>query len=68
MNAITTDLITADGLTVYDLCPQAADLMAVAGPAGYDPEAIDPDALPDGFRWVEPEEWERLVAGETEEA
>ncbi len=55
--AIATSKITADGLTVYDLDPQAAELWAVAGPAGVDPTTIDPEDLPDGFRWVEGDEW-----------
>jgi hypothetical protein len=53
---------TKDGLTVYDLDPQAGELWAVAGPNGFDPKAIDPDNLPDGFRWVEDEEWEAIQA------
>lgn len=55
--AITTDLRTADGLTIYDLDPQSAELWAVAGPADVDPTTIDPDALPDGFRWITDAEW-----------
>jgi hypothetical protein len=51
---------TKDGLTVYDLDPQAAELWVVAGPAGYEATAIDPDDLPRGFRWVTNEEWEEL--------
>lgn len=51
---------TRDGLTVYDLDPNAAELWVVAGPEGYDPKAIDTDNLPDGFRWVEDEEWEEM--------
>lgn len=58
--AIQTNLITHDGKTVYDLEPQGGELMAVAGPAGVDPESIDPDAPPDGFRWVEDKEWSEL--------
>ena len=50
---------TADGLTVYDLDSQAAELWAVAGPDGFVGE-IDPDDLPDGFRWVDGWEWETL--------
>lgn len=53
-------LITKDGLTVYDLDPQASELWAVAGPAGYDIKSIDPDNLPPGFRWVDNDEWADL--------
>lgn len=55
-----TDLITDDGLRVYDLDVNASELWAVAGPDGYDPDDIDPDNLWHGFRWVENDEWERL--------
>ena len=58
--AITTDLRTADGLTIYDLDPQSAELWAVAGPAGVDPATIDPDSLPSGFRWLSDDEWSTL--------
>ncbi len=51
---------TKDGLTIYDLAPQASELWVVAGPAGVDPETIDTDNLPDGFRWVDADEWELL--------
>lgn len=60
MNEINTGKQTQDGLTVYDLDPQASELWAVAGPNGIDPSTIDTDDLPEGFRWVESEEWERL--------
>ncbi len=59
-NAIATTKITSDGLRVYDLDPRASELWAVAGPDGYDPTTIDPDDLPEGFRWVEEEEWSDL--------
>ena len=62
MTPEATKLRTDDGLTVYDLDPLAGELWAVAGPAGHDPEAIDPDDLPEGFRWVEDDEWSRLQA------
>ena len=52
MDALRTALVTHDGLRVYDLDPAAAELWAVAGPDGYDPATIDPDALPKGFRWI----------------
>lgn len=60
MSRRKTNLITDDGLCVYDLDVQAVELWAVAGPSGFDIELIDPDHLPDGFRWVENDEWERL--------
>lgn len=63
-HATVTDLHTEEGLTIYDLDPLAAELVAVAGPAGADPRAIDPDALPDGFRWVSDAEWEAAVSRE----
>lgn len=62
MRAIDTGKKTNDGLTVYDLDPQAAELWAVAGPGGVDPATIDPDSLPDGFRWVTSDEWESICA------
>lgn len=51
---------TADGLTIYDLDQNAAELWVVAGPDGHT-GVIDTDNLPDGFRWVTGEEWEVLV-------
>ena len=57
MPAEITNLTTADGFRIYDLDVNAADLVAVAGPEGWDPETIDPDDLPDGFRWIDEEEW-----------
>lgn len=59
-NATQTGLRTAEGLVVYDLAPQAAELWAVAGQSGVDPSAIDPDNLLEGFRWVDESEWETL--------
>lgn len=41
----------------YDLDPNASELWVVEGPAGVDPKSIDPDHLPEGFRWVSDEEW-----------
>ena len=55
----TLQIKTADGLTVYDLASQASELWVVAGPDGFVGE-IDPDDLPDGFRWVTADEWETL--------
>ena len=54
---------TKDGLTVYDLDPQASELWAVAGPEGYQISDIDPENLPDGFRWVSENEWQELQEG-----
>lgn len=54
---LATNLTTADGLRIYDLEPQAAELTAIAGPEGLDCSAIDMDALPAGCRWVTDEEW-----------
>lgn len=65
MTAIQTGTRTFDGLAVYDLDPQASQLWAVAGPDGIDPSTIDPDSLPDGFRWVQREEWEQLEVAKT---
>lgn len=56
-------LKTADGLEIYDLDPQASELWVVAGPAGQVGK-IDPDDLPEGFRWVTEEEWQSLQDGE----
>lgn len=55
--AKATNYTTTDGLRIYDLDPQAGELWAVAGPDGVDPQAIDADALPEGFRWVSDDEW-----------
>ena len=68
MAALRTALVTHDGLRVYDLDPTAAELWAVAGPDGYDPATIDPDAMPDGFRWIEDEEWGLLNQHEVADA
>ena len=38
-------MLTKDGLHVYDLDPNASELLAVAGPEGYDVKAIDTDNL-----------------------
>lgn len=58
MNAQKTNYKTECGLTIYDLCPLNGELMAVAGPDGFDPVSIDPECLPDGFRWIDGEEWQ----------
>ena len=63
--AITTMLRTADGLIVYDLDPGASELWAVAGPPDVDPMTIDPDDLPNGFRWVDDAEWSAAVDAQT---
>jgi hypothetical protein len=63
-DAKTTDYTTTDGLRVYDLDPQAGDLWAVAGPDGHDPREIDVDDLPQGWRWVDEDEWSSLVCTE----
>ena len=47
-----------ESLVWYDLDPQASELWVVEGPAGWDVEELDPDNLPDGFRWVTAQEWE----------
>jgi hypothetical protein len=60
-DARTTAFTTADGLRVYDLCPQSPDMVAVAGPDGIDPRGIDADYLPEGFRWVTDDEWAELA-------
>ena len=69
MKAIKTNMRTADGLTVYDLAPQAADLYAVAGPAGYDPvelaAMVADDQLPAGIRWIKDEEWSDWTDSQT---
>lgn len=52
--------MTRDGLRVYDLAPQAAENWIVAGPDGVDPETIDAECLPAGFRWVHDVEWSTL--------
>lgn len=67
MSAIKTGLITADGLCVYDLDPQASELWTVAGPDGVDPTTIDIDDLPAGFRVVTEYEWESLQDDDDQE-
>ena len=41
----------------YDIDPLAAELWVVEGPPGYDPNTIDPDNLPKGWRWISDDEW-----------
>lgn len=48
----------------YDLDPRAGELWVVAGPAGYDVADLDPDELPEGFRWVTDEEWAAKADGQ----
>lgn len=50
---------TMSNLTWYDLDPRASELWVVEGPRGFKIEDIDPDNLPDGFRWVGEDEWEQ---------
>jgi hypothetical protein len=59
-HAVATHWTTTDGLAIYDLDPLSAEMWALAGPAGHDPKTIDTDDLPEGFRWVEGDEWEEL--------
>lgn len=59
--AIDTGRTTTDDLIVYDLDPQAFELWAVAGPPGFDPTLIDPDALPTSFRWIDDAEWGEIA-------
>ena len=56
----STGLVTKDGLWLYDLEPLAGSLMVVAGSPNFT-GTINPDNLPNGFRWVEDEEWEELT-------
>lgn len=42
----------------YDLDPFDGQLWVAEGPAGYQPEELDPQELPQGFRWVDTEEWD----------
>lgn len=51
---------TKDCLAIYDLDPQGGELLAVAGPAGWKISEIDPDDLPEGFRFITNAEWEEL--------
>jgi len=59
-----TDLLTATGERIYDLLPLAGDLWAIAGPDGLDPTTVAikaADDLPEGYRWIEDDEWENAV-------
>jgi hypothetical protein len=58
--AVKTRYESSDDLTVYDLDPNASELWVVAGPDGHDACTIDPDNLPDGFRWITDQEWEDI--------
>jgi hypothetical protein len=60
MPAVKTNILTQDNLRVYDLDPASPHLIAVAGPDGHDPETLDVDQLPPGFRRIEQDEWEEL--------
>ena len=55
-----TSMKTKDGLVVYDIDPFASELWIVAGPEGYNPDDLDPNNLPEGFRWIDIGEWEFL--------
>ena len=65
---IRTTLTTLDGLRIYDLEPEGGSLLACAGPDGYDPSAIDHEDLPDGFRWLEDDEWADACARESRQS
>ena len=65
---IRTTLTTLDGLRIYDLEPEGGSLLACAGPDGYDPSAIDHEDLPDGFRWLEDDEWADACAREARQS
>lgn len=54
------------GLRIYDLDPQNANLVAVIGPDGADPWTLDPETLPEGFRWCTDAEWEQAHEDEAE--
>ena len=44
----------------YDLEPASDNLRVVAGPPGYNPYDLKERLqLPEGFRWVSQEEWDR---------
>jgi hypothetical protein len=60
MPGVKTDLLTQDNLRVYDLDPMDPRIRAVAGPDGYDPDDLDINNLPPGFRRIDVEEWEEL--------
>lgn len=64
----TTELITDDGLRVYDVdVHSTTGLWAVAGPDNFNLSKFDPDDLPPGFRWVDAEEWSRLCEERADE-
>ena len=60
MPAVKTTLLTQDNLSVYDLDPQAPEIIAVAGPDGFNPDQIDVHSLPEGFRKIGKDEWQKL--------
>jgi len=49
--------MTEQSIVWYDLDPLAGELWVVEGPDGHDPDKLNPDDLPDGFRWLEDGEW-----------
>jgi hypothetical protein len=51
---------TGDLLRAYDLAPQASELLVVVGPDDVNPDTIDPDNLPAGFRWISNYEFLKL--------
>jgi hypothetical protein len=59
--AETTTLTTQTGERIYDLCPLAGDLWAIAGPDGLDPRTVNTDDIPDGYRWLDEEEWSQAT-------
>ena len=64
--ASATPYATHNGLRIYDLDPKAGELYAVAGPDGFDPASIDPEALPDGFIWISEDMWAQAVEASVE--
>lgn len=64
MHAYKCGFFSGDGLYVVDLEPNATELMAVGVPptmTDAEIDAIDPELLPDGVRWIESDEWSDLV-------
>jgi hypothetical protein len=62
---LDTGMLTRDGLTIYDLQPLGGELTAVAGPGGHSAAAVAHSVfnedMPDGFRWVDTDEWADCV-------